>query len=52
MAQGGSAGGMSVLINLQGLGAGPRAFAEAIERELYQLMKSRGPAGRLSFQRG
>lgn len=47
----GGSGAMSVLINMQGLPAGPRAFAEAIERELYGLMKSRGPAGKLTFQR-
>lgn len=47
-----SGGSTSVLINLQGLPAGPRAFAEAIERELYGLMRSRGPGGKLTFQRG
>lgn len=44
-------GSTSVLINLQGLNGGPRAFAEAIERELYNLARSRGPRGQLSFAR-
>ena len=42
---------MSVLINLQGLTGGPRAFAETIERELYNLARSRGPRGQLAFAR-
>lgn len=47
----GGGGSTSVLINLQGLNGGPRAFAEAIERELYNLARSRGPRGQLSFAR-
>lgn len=47
----GGGGPTSVLINLQGLNGGPRAFAEAIERELYNLARSRGPRGQLSFAR-
>ena len=48
---GSASGGMTVQMILQGLPAGPRAFAEAIERELYGLMRSRGPGGTLSFLR-
>jgi len=44
-------GSTSVLINRRGLNGGTRAFAEAIERELYNLARSRGPRGQLSFAR-
>lgn len=47
-----SAGGDIYYVTLTAPPGAPRAWAEATERELYGLMKSRGPGGKLIFQRG
>lgn len=47
-----SAGGDIYYVTLTAPPGAPRAWAEATERELYGLMKSRGPGGKLIFQKG
>lgn len=46
-----ASGGVTYVSVMAPAGA-PRAYAESIERELYGLMKSRGPGGKLIFQKG
>lgn len=48
----GSGGGDTYYVTLTAPPGAPRAWAEATERELYGLMKSRGPGGKLIFQKG
>lgn len=48
----GSGGGDVYYVTLTAPPGAPRAWAEATERELYGLMKSRGPGGKLIFQKG
>lgn len=46
-----SGGGDVYYVTLTAPPGAPRAYAASLERELYDLMKSRGPAGKLKFEK-
>lgn len=52
LAGAGAGGGGDTYVAVTAPPGAPRAFAEAVERALYDLMKSRGPKGKLKFARG
>lgn len=49
VAQSRGAGGGDTYITVTAPAGAPKAFAEAVERELYDLMRSRGPKGKLKI---